>query len=96
MLSCRDLIIEPSFKTVNPLNRPFPSNAGPLHQNEVKYSAFDMEIIFILVQIKLISTIKVVRLAHFEIYGVWNSEMAFSILYQKKVKRSMRKKQKAS
>ena len=27
-------------------NRPFPSSPGPLLQNEVKCSAFDMEIIF--------------------------------------------------
>ena len=27
-------------------NRPFPSSPGPLYQNEVKCSAFDMEIIF--------------------------------------------------
>ena len=27
-------------------NRPFPSSSGPLHQNEVKCSTFDMEIIF--------------------------------------------------
>ena len=28
------------------LNRPFPSFPGPLSQNEVRCSAFDMEIIF--------------------------------------------------
>ena len=28
------------------LNRPFPSSPGPLYQNEVKYSAYDMEMIF--------------------------------------------------
>ena len=27
-------------------NRPFPSSPGPLYQNEVKCSAFDMEMIF--------------------------------------------------
>ena len=27
-------------------NGPFSSSSGPLYQNEVKYSAFDMEIIF--------------------------------------------------
>ena len=26
--------------------RPFPSSSGPLYQNEVKCSAFDMEMIF--------------------------------------------------
>ena len=28
------------------LNRPFPSFPGSLYQNEVKYSAFDMEMLF--------------------------------------------------
>ena len=28
-------------------NGPFPSSPGPLFQNEVKYAAFDMEIIFL-------------------------------------------------
>ena len=27
-------------------NRPFPSSPGPLYQNEVKCSAFDMEMVF--------------------------------------------------
>ena len=39
-------------------NRPFPSSPGRLYQNEVKCSAFDMEI-------KLIFTRKVVHLASF-------------------------------
>ena len=34
----------PSIITV--VNRPFPSSLGSLYQNEVKCSAFDMEIIF--------------------------------------------------
>ena len=34
----------PSIVTV--VNRPFPSSLGSLYQNEVKCSAFDMEIIF--------------------------------------------------
>ena len=37
-------------------SRPLPSPPGPLYQNEVEYSAFDMEMIFILMQIKLIFT----------------------------------------
>ena len=28
------------------LNRPFPSSPRPLYQNEVEYSAYDMEMIF--------------------------------------------------
>ena len=47
------------------LNRPFPSSPEPLYQNEVKCSAFDMEMIFILMQIKLIFTRKIVHLASF-------------------------------
>ena len=31
---------------LGPRNRPFPSSSGPLYQNEVKCSAFDMETIF--------------------------------------------------
>ena len=41
----------------------------PLYQNEVKYSAFDMEMIAILMQIKLIFTRKVVHLASFWKWG---------------------------
>ena len=33
-------------KNNNNLNRPFPSSPGPLYQNEVRCSTFDMEIIF--------------------------------------------------
>ena len=32
------------------VSRLFSSSPGPLYQNEVKYSAFDMELIFILMQ----------------------------------------------
>ena len=46
-------------------NRPLPNPPRPLHQNEVEYSAFDMEMSFILMQIKLIFTRKFVHLASF-------------------------------
>ena len=47
-------------------NRPLPNPPPrPLYQNEVEYSAFDMEMIFILMLIKLIFTRKVVHLASF-------------------------------
>ena len=46
-------------------NRPFPSSPGPLYGNEVKCSAFHMEMIFILMQIKLIFTRTVVHVASF-------------------------------
>jgi len=34
------------FPSSTTFNRPFPSSPGPLHQNEGRCSAFDMEIIF--------------------------------------------------
>ena len=34
------------YVTVKTENRSFPSSPGPLYQNEVKCSAFDMEMIF--------------------------------------------------
>ena len=46
-------------------SRSFPSSPGPLYQNEVKCSAFDMEMLFILMQVKLIFRGKVVHLASF-------------------------------
>ena len=48
-------------------SRPFPSSPGPLYQNEVKCSALDMEMFFILMQMKLIFTRKVVHLASLEL-----------------------------
>ena len=70
VLPCRDIIIDQSFKSVNPLNRPwFPSYPGPLYQNEVKCSAFDIEMICYSLEIKRISTRKVMHLAPF-----WNLE----------------------
>ena len=58
-------------------NRPFPSSPGPLYQDEVicKCPAFVMEIIFTLLQIKLIFTRKDVLLFY---EGSWNSEVACS------------------
>ena len=50
-------------------NRPFPSSPGPLYGNEVKCSAFHMEMIFILMQIKLIFTRTVVHVASFWKWG---------------------------
>ena len=64
ILPCRDIIIDQSFKSVNPPNRPwFPSYPGPLYQNEVKCSAFDIEMICYSLEIKRISTRKVMHLA---------------------------------
>ena len=50
------------------MNRPFPSSPRPLYQNEVKCPAFDMEMIFILMQIKLF-TWKVVHSVSFWKWG---------------------------
>ena len=57
------------WRHVQTSNMSFPSSPGPLYQNEVKCSAFNMEIIFILTQIKLIFTRKVVHLASFWKWG---------------------------
>ena len=35
-----------SLNVMGTLNRPFPSSPGPLYQNEVRCSTFDMEMIF--------------------------------------------------
>ena len=51
------------------VNRPFPSSPGPLYQNEVRRSTFDMVMIFILMQIKLISTRNVEHLTSFSYRG---------------------------
>ena len=48
-----------------PVNGPFPSSSGPLFQNEGRFSAFDMEMIFHSYAHKLIFTRKVVYLASF-------------------------------
>ena len=66
-----------SIIVYHPLNRPFPSSPRPLYQNEVRCSTFDKEWFFILLQIKLISTRKVVHLSYFESEGFWNSEVAY-------------------
>ena len=62
------------------LNRPFPSSSGPLYQNEVKCSAVDMEIIFILMQIKFIFTERWCTWPYFESEGFWNSEVAYWLI----------------
>ena len=59
----------PPWRHVQTNNRSFPSSPGPLYQNEVKCSAFDMELFFILMQVKLIFTRKVVHLASFWKWG---------------------------
>ena len=52
------------------VERTFPSFPGPLYQNEVKCSAFDMEMIFYSHMQRLCSW------PHFESKGFWNSEGA--------------------
>ena len=39
-------VVFAKFNFCKVANRPFPSSLGPLYQNEVKCSAFDMEMIF--------------------------------------------------
>ena len=77
---CHLLWAFPCKATITKLfnNTPFPSSFGPQYQNEVKYSTFDMEMFLIFMQIKLISTRKVVHLASFWKWGFWNSEVAYS------------------
>ena len=64
-------------RTLN--NRPFPSSPGPLYQNEVKCSAFDMEIIFHSHASKSHFHKKGCALnwPHFESEGCRNSEVAY-------------------
>ena len=55
-------------------NRPLPSFPGPQYQNEVKSSAFDMEMIFFPLQAKLIFTGKVCALGlilKVRVFGTW-------------------------
>ena len=59
----------PPWRHVQTNNMSFPSSPGPLYQNEVKCSAFDMEMFFNLMQVKLIFTRKVVHLASFWKWG---------------------------
>ena len=70
-------------------NRPFPSPSGPLYQNEVKCSAFDKEMIFILMQIKLIVTRKVVHLASFWKWGFLELESGLLITVTTPVRTSL-------
>ena len=46
-------------------NRPFPISPGPLYQNEVECSAFDVKLCYILMQMKLIFTRNDVQFASF-------------------------------
>ena len=58
-------------------NRPFPSSAGSISQNEVKYSTFDIELIFYFHANKTHFQKKGFRTwRHFESEGFWNSEVA--------------------
>ena len=50
---------------------------GPLYQNEVEWSAFDMITIFHSNVKKVIFTRTVVHFPHFESEGFWNSEVAY-------------------
>ena len=58
------------------LSKPFPSSPGPLYQNEVNCSAFDMEMIFHSCTNKTHFHDKGCALG-LESEGFWNSEVAF-------------------
>ena len=58
------------------LNKPFPSSPWPLYQNEVKCSAFDMEMIFHSRTNKTHFHDKGCALG-LESEGFWNSEVAY-------------------
>ena len=57
--------------------RPFPSSAGPLYQNEVKCSSFDMEMIcHSHANRTYFHKKRLCTWPHFESVGLWNSEVA--------------------
>ena len=61
------------------MNWPFPSSPGPLYQNEVKCSAFDMHMIFHFHATQnSFSHERLSTWPHFETKGFWNSEVAYS------------------
>ena len=61
----------------SPMNRPFPSFAGPLYQNEVNCSVFNTEMIFHRMQINSFSKERFCTRPHFESEGFWNSEVPY-------------------
>ena len=63
-------------------NRPFPSSPGALHENEVKCSAFHMEMIFHSHANKTHFTQeRLCTWPHFESEGFWNSEVAYFVRF---------------
>ena len=54
-------------------NRPFPSSPGPLYQNEIKCSAFDMQMIFH----SHANKTRLCTWPYFESEGFWNLEVAY-------------------
>ena len=68
---CRENVIK------NDNNRPFPSSPGPPYQNEVKCSAFDVEMIFNSHANKTHFHKKGCGLGLFESEGLWNSEVVY-------------------
>ena len=57
--------VSPDWRLHCTMNGPFPSSLKPPYQNEVKCSAFDIEMVFILMQLKLIFTWKVLHMVSF-------------------------------
>ena len=67
-------------------NRPLPSSPGPLYQNEVKSSAFDMEMIFFSLASKTHFHRKgLCTWPHFESEGFWDLEVAYSVCEGNKI-----------
>ena len=60
-----DCIVAPARKVTTLCNRPFPTCSKPLFQSEATCKAIELKMIFILTQIKLIFTRKVLHLALF-------------------------------
>ena len=61
-------------------NRPFPSFPGRLYQNEVKCSAFDMQMSFHSHAKNSFSQERLCTWPYFESEGFWNSEVAYSFV----------------
>ena len=71
----------PRFATPSHNRGPFPSSPGPLYQNEVKCSTFDMEVIFHSRANKTHFHKRLWTWPHFESEGFRNSEVAYSSQY---------------
>ena len=60
--------------------RPFPSSPGRLYQNEVKCSAFDMQMSYHSHAKNSFSQERLCNWPYFESEGFWNSEVVYSFV----------------